>query len=121
MSNTDSYLETLEAPTRAALERVRTIVHATVPAAIEAFSYGMPAFTYKSAYLVGYGAFKKHLSFFPTAEPIEALRDQLGAFKLARGTIHFALDNPIPEELIKQLVLVRVAAISAQSAASRTT
>ncbi len=112
MSEIDRYLETLETSKRAALERVRAIVRTAVPDAVEAISYGMPAFRYKDAYLVGYCSFKNHLSFFPTAEPIEALRDHLGAFKLSKGTVQFAVDNPIPEDLLKELVLVRVAAIS---------
>ena len=112
MSEIDSYLETLAAPDKAALERVRAIVRATVSDAVEAMSYGMPAFRFKDAYLVGYCAFKNHLSLFPTAEPIEALREQLGAFKLSKGTIQFTVDNPIPEELIQKLVLSRVAAIA---------
>ncbi len=111
MREIDSYLETLEPSTRAALQRVRSIVRETVPDAVEAISYGMPAFKYKHAYLAGYRAFQRHLSFFPTAEPIETLRDRLGAFRLSKGTIRFSVDNPIPEDLLEQLVLARVAAI----------
>ena len=112
MFEIDRYLEALEAPNRDALQRVREIVRTTVPDAVEAISYGMPAFKYRNSYLVGYRAFKKHLSFFPTAEPIEALHDQLGDFKLSKGTIQFTVESPLPEETIQKLVLIRVAAIT---------
>lgn len=112
MSEIDTYLESLEVPKKEALSRVRALVREMVPDAVEAVSYGMPAFIYKNKYLVGYRAFKRHLSIFPTAAPIEALRDQLGAFKISKGTIQFTLDNPIPEGLLKQLVLLRAKAIT---------
>ena len=52
------------------------------------------------------------LSFFPTAEPIDALRDQLGAVALSKGAIPFIFDRLLPGKLIREFVLVRVAAIA---------
>jgi uncharacterized protein YdhG (YjbR/CyaY superfamily) len=43
---------------RAALQRIRETVQAIVPEAVEAISYGLPAFKYKGKPLAGY-AFKK--------------------------------------------------------------
>jgi uncharacterized protein YdhG (YjbR/CyaY superfamily) len=112
MCEIDAYLAGLDEPRKAALERIRDIVRRTVPDAQEAISYGMPAFRYKAAYLIGYCAHSKHLGLYPTAGPIEALRDELAGFTLSRGAIRFTTDHQIPEPLVERLVLARVAAIA---------
>lgn len=105
MTTVDTYLDNLEKPVRAELQRVRTIVHSTVPEAEECISYGMPVFKYNNQYLIGLAGFKNHMSLFPGSGPIEALRDELEDFKLSKGTIQFTLDNAIPEQLINKVVL----------------
>jgi uncharacterized protein YdhG (YjbR/CyaY superfamily) len=112
MSVIDEYLEQLSSAQKEELERVRVIVQQTVPEAEEVISYGMPGFKYNGKYLIGFAAFKNHLSIFPTAGPIEVIKDRLGAFKLSKGTIQFTTDTPIPESLIKELIASRVSSIS---------
>ena len=112
MSVIDEYLKDVGGPQRGELERIRKIVQQIVPEAEEVISYGMPGFKYKGKYLVGFSAFKDHLSLFPTNGPIETLKDKLAGFTLAKGTIQFTPEHPIPEALIKEILLVRVAAIS---------
>jgi uncharacterized protein YdhG (YjbR/CyaY superfamily) len=112
MSVIDEYLEKVSAPQKAELERIRTIVKQTVPEAEEVISYGMPGFKYKKKYLVGFAAFQDHLSLFPTATPIEAIKEKLSGFQLSKGTIQFTIDNPIPEAIIQELVAVRIDAIN---------
>lgn len=111
MTVIDTYLKTVSEPNAAEMERIRNIVHETVPSATEVISYGMPGFKYKGRYLCGFNAFKDHLSFFPTAGPVEALKDQLKGFKISKGTIQFTLEKPLPEPLIEEILKVRVAEI----------
>jgi len=96
MSVIDDYLKKVEPIQKQQLERIRRIVKHSVPDAQEVISYGMPAFTYKKKYLIGFNGFKDHMSVFPAAHPIEALQDKLRLFKLSKGTIHFTADNPLP-------------------------
>ncbi len=112
MSVIDEYLKNIPEPQKAELERIRQIVHKAVPDAVEVMTYGMPGFKYENKYLVAFNALKDHLSLFPAAAPIEALRDKLGDYSLSKGTIRFTLDNPLPEALIKEILLVRVGDIS---------
>lgn len=111
MSVMDDYLNKLGEPERAALERVRRIVKTVVPGAEEVITYAMPGFKYKGKYLIAFAPFKDHLSVFPGSSAPEALKDKLGGFKQSKGTIQFTLDNPLPEEIIKELVAIRVAEI----------
>jgi len=112
MTVIDEYLQDLPPEQKAQLERIRGIVHQAVPGAEEVISYGMPGFKYKGKYLVGFAAFKDHLSIFPTAAPVEALHNKLGEFKLSKGTIQFTADNPIPESIIKELLAIRLQSIT---------
>jgi uncharacterized protein YdhG (YjbR/CyaY superfamily) len=111
MSVIDEFFEYIDPPERSELQRIRNIVHETVPDAVEVISYGMPGFKYKGKYLITFNAWKDHLSLFPGAEAVEVLRDKLQDYSLSKGTIRFTLDSPLPEPLIKDILLVRVADI----------
>ena len=60
----DQWLARLDPVPRAALEKLRAQILAAAPGAEETISYGMPTFSLHG-HLVAFGAFKKHLSFFP--------------------------------------------------------
>jgi len=97
----DDYLAGLSPGDRAALERVRAVVLGAVPVAAEGRSYGMPAFIYEGRPLLAFRAAKKHLSIFPfSPAAIDAVRDRLGDFELAKGTIRFTADTPVPEDVL---------------------
>ena len=67
----------------------------------------MPAFK-QNGVLVYFAAFKNHIGFFPTAQGIEAFKDKLSAYKTSKGTIQFPLDQPLPLDLIVDIVRYRV-------------
>lgn len=85
-------------------ERIRRIVFTLVPDATETMNYGIPTFKYKGKNLIHYGYFKNHVSIFPGSQPIELLKDKLHTYKLSKGTIQYDEKNPIPEEIVKELV-----------------
>ena len=111
MDPIDTHFAKIEPKQRAELERIRKVIKQTAPEAEEQISYGMPAFKYKKKYLIAYDAFKDHLSIFPGSEAIADLHDKLAMFKVSKGTIQFTLDNPIPESVIKEVVLHRIKSI----------
>jgi len=106
--NIDEYLSTLGDEKRAALEKLRRAITSAVPRAEECISYGIPAFRLDGRVLVFFAAAKQHCSFFPGAHPIEALKAELKAYSLSKGTIRFQPDAPIPAALVRQLVKARV-------------
>jgi uncharacterized protein YdhG (YjbR/CyaY superfamily) len=104
----DDYLEGLPEPQRAAFRRVCDVVVATVPEVEEGKSYGMPAFVYAGRPLLGFRAAKKHLSVFPfSPAAIEAVKDRLAGSDLAKGTIRFTPERPVPDDVVAELVRVR--------------
>jgi len=104
----DDYLASLSVEKRAALQYVRRAIRAAAPKAVECISYGIPAFRLDGRVLVFFAAAKQHCSFFPGAHPIEALKAELKAYSLSKGTIRFQPDAPIPAALVRQLVKARV-------------
>jgi uncharacterized protein YdhG (YjbR/CyaY superfamily) len=104
----DDYLDDLPSAERVALERVRAVVGGLVPDAEEGTSYGVPAFIYAGRPLLGFSATKKHLSIFPfSPAAIDAVRPRLDGFDLAKGTIRFSPDSPVPADVLADLVRAR--------------
>ena len=106
----DEYLAGVPEPGRSTLNKIRAIIRSAVPReATEVISYRIPAFKYKGM-LVWFGAFSDHCSLFPGAGIIEAFKDELKRYRIAKGTIQFPLDKPLPATLLKKIVKARVAA-----------
>ncbi len=105
----DEYLAAIPEPASSALKHVREVIRSVVPKeATEVISYGMPMFKYNGM-LVGYAAFKKHCSLFPTGSGvIEKYAKELKGYRTSRGTIQFAPDKPLPDALIKKIAKTRV-------------
>lgn len=109
--NIDEYLAGVPEPARTTLQRIRKLIQsAAPPEATETISYGMPAFKYNGI-LVWFAAFSNHCSLFPTAAVIEALKNELKGFRVSKGTVQFPMDKPLPAELVKKIVKLRVAQI----------
>ena len=107
----DEYLAQVPEPARTTLNKIRATIRSVVPAdATEVLSYRIPAFKYKSV-LVWYAAFTGHCSLFPTNAVIEAFRDELAKYTLAKGTIQFPVDKPLPATLLKKMVKMRLAQV----------
>jgi uncharacterized protein YdhG (YjbR/CyaY superfamily) len=105
----DEYLADLADDKRAALERLRTLIHAAAPEAIEAISYDRPAFRLGGKYFVGFGVTRSGCSFFTGRVPVDAHAAELTSYRVWKGTINFRTDQPLPKDLVRKLVEERVA------------
>ena len=105
----DDYLADLPDDKRRALERLRKLIRAAAPDASEAISYGRPAFRLDGRYFVGFGATRNQCSFFSGRAPIDAHAPELAPYRTWKGTINFRADQPLPADLVTQLVVERVA------------
>jgi len=105
----DEYLARLPEPARSTLKHIRAVINSVVPKeATEVISYRIPMFNYRGM-LVGYAAFAKHCSLFPTGSGvIEKFAKELKGYQTSRGTIQFPPDKPLPDALIKKIVKERV-------------
>ncbi len=108
-STVDEYLSRLPADQRAALERLRAVVHATAPAAEECITYGVCGFRLNGM-LVGFGATRTHCAFYLfSGATIAEHRDALAGYDTTKGAIRFQPDSPLPAALVRRLVRARVA------------
>jgi uncharacterized protein YdhG (YjbR/CyaY superfamily) len=111
-SDVDAYLARLPVDQAEAIGTLRRAIQAAAPEAVDAFSYGAPAFRYRGRPLVAYGAAKDHCSLFVMSPAlIVAHRDELAAFDTSKGTIRFTRDRPLPDRLVTALVHERMAEI----------
>jgi uncharacterized protein YdhG (YjbR/CyaY superfamily) len=104
----DAYLAGCEPGFRSLLEALRATIRRAAPDAEECIAYGIPTFRL-GGNLVHYAAFKRHCSFFPgRAALLAEFADRLGGYKLAKGTIQFTADNPLPDDLVELIVRKRI-------------
>ena len=106
----EEYLDTLTGDRRAAVETLRRTIRAAAPEAVETIAYQMPAFrSHGGQFLVSYAAYKNHYSLFPASGAVvEALGDELAPYLAGKGTIQFPARSPIPVDLVRKIVAVRV-------------
>jgi uncharacterized protein YdhG (YjbR/CyaY superfamily) len=105
----DAYLAQVGEPKRTTLETVRRSILAVIPEAEECLAYGAPAFKVQGKTVAGFAAFKSHLSYLPHSGSVLAeLDDDLSAYTLTKGALQFAVDEPLPADLIRSLITSRM-------------
>ena len=70
----------------------------------------MPALrSHGGQFLVSYAAFKNHYSLFPASDVVVAtLGDALTPYLAGKGTIRFPASRPLPLDLVRRIVEIRV-------------
>jgi uncharacterized protein YdhG (YjbR/CyaY superfamily) len=86
------------------LQTLRSLIQSLVPEATEAISYAIPTFKLKGKNLVHFAAFKNHIGFFPGAKAMEVFAPELGDYKTSKGTLQLPLNQPLPLNLLSQIV-----------------
>lgn len=105
----DDYLRGVEEPKRSTLEALRRAILDVIPDAAQGISYGMPAFRVHGKTVAGFAAFKDHLSYLPhSGTVLGQLADELSGYTMTNGSLHFPVDQPLPNELVERLVAARL-------------
>lgn len=103
----DEYIAEFPKEIQERLHAIRSTIRKAAPDAKEAIKYRIPTFIF-CGNLVHFAAFKHHIGFFPTASGIANFKPELAAYKSAKGSVQFPLDQPVPFELIRKIVKFRV-------------
>jgi uncharacterized protein YdhG (YjbR/CyaY superfamily) len=103
MIKVDNYIAGFPEAVQSLLHIVRKTIYEAAPEAEECMSYGMPAYKQKGI-LIYFGAFKNHLSIFPTAIGISHFEEELKDFETSKGTIKIPFDKELPLDLITRIV-----------------
>lgn len=104
----DQYIAQFTPEVQEILNTLRKVIQESAPEAKEKISYQMPTFDLHGN-LVHFAAFKNHIGFYPAPRGIEAFKDRLAQYKGAKGSVQFPIDQPLPYELISEIVKFRVA------------
>ena len=103
----DKYINVQPDSAIALLNQMREIIKDTVPHATEHLSYGLPTFKLNKV-LVHFSVMKNHIGLYPGPEPIIHFKEALTGYKTSKGTIRFKIDEPLPVQLIKDIVLFKL-------------
>jgi uncharacterized protein YdhG (YjbR/CyaY superfamily) len=104
----DEYIADFPAETQTELNKIRKRILETAPNLEESISYGMPAYKHKGKPAVYFGGFKSHIGFYATPTGHEAFKKQLSKYKQGKGSVQFPLTEPMPLDLIAEIVKFRV-------------
>ncbi len=106
--NIDDYIAALPPESQSFASQLRALVHDTVPGVTERISYDIPTFDLKGQPMIYFGAWKKHIGFYPaTGRVVAHFGDEFVPYKLGPGTIQFPLDTPMPVDLIRRIIAFR--------------
>jgi uncharacterized protein YdhG (YjbR/CyaY superfamily) len=104
----DGYIASFPKETQGILEKIRRTIKNVAPGVVEAISYQIPIFKLNGSNLVHFAAWKDHIGFYATPSGNAVFKKELSQYKVAKGSIQFPLDEPIPYELVTKIVLFRV-------------
>lgn len=105
----DAYLASLAEDRRERLAAMRAVVRSAAPDADEVVAYDMPALRLDGRFLVSYAAYKAHDSLFPASEAVETeLASEIAPYLAGKGTVRFPASAPLPLDLIRRIVEIRV-------------
>lgn len=106
-ANIDEYIAAFSPDVQAILQKIRLTIREAAPQAEEKISYKMPAFAWNGI-LVYFAAFKKHIGMYPPVRGDAKLNKELAPYKGEKGNLKFPLDEPIPYDLIRRVVTLRL-------------
>ncbi len=105
--NIDEYLIRFPKEVQQLLKKMRLTIKKAAPKAEEKISYGIPTFTLNGN-LVHFAGYKNHIGFYPTPSGITAFKKELSAYKGAKGSVQFPINEPLPLTLVSRIVKFRV-------------
>lgn len=111
MGTVDDLLAGLDPADRAAVERLYDVAREVVPDAEQGLGYGMPALVYRGKPLISVMRAKKHIGVYPfSPAAVSAVAESIEGHPgigLDKGTIRFQPEHPLPDDVVRALVLAR--------------
>ncbi len=104
----DEYIALFSGETQERLKIIRKIALDIVPNGTEHISYKMPTIKVYGKFLIYYAAWTDHIALYPATGSLEKSIKEVLKYKTGKGTLKFPLNEPLPIDLIKQIVQVRV-------------
>lgn len=106
-ASVDEYIASFPQAVQEKLDGLRRLVRECAPNATEKMSYQMATF-YLNDVVVHFAAHPNHIGFYPTPSGIAKFEHELTEYKDAKGSVQFPLDEPLPMDLIAEIVRFRL-------------
>ncbi|GJQ35321.1 MAG: hypothetical protein JETCAE01_13310 [Anaerolineaceae bacterium] len=106
----DEYFAACPPESQAYLQEIRKLIRRLVPDAMERISYQIAAFERNGKNLIHFAGWNKHVSLYPVPAGSEAFERQIEKYVDGKGTVKFALDEPLPIKLIERVVKLHLEA-----------
>lgn len=114
--NVDAYIAAAAEPARGMLKKMRQIIKAAAPKAVEVISYGIPLYE-QQGHLTAFAAFKNHVGFYVMSKALMTeYEKEFAPYEKAIATVRFPIGKPIPAALVKKVVKARIAENEARAA-----
>ncbi len=101
------YISSYDGELRQRLEKMREVILGCSPDISEKIAWAMPTFVL-NGHLVYFAAHKHHIGFYPLPSALAAFADQLRDYSQTKGAVQFRHDQPIPFDLVRQMVMFRI-------------
>jgi uncharacterized protein YdhG (YjbR/CyaY superfamily) len=109
VADVEAYIAAAPAAVQPQLRKLRAMIRAEAPQAIEKMSYGIPFYEYGDkpntfqSRLIYFAVHKNHIAVYPAGEA-----QGLEQYLTERSTLRFPIDKPLPMAKIRALVRTRV-------------
>lgn len=103
----DAYIAAFPVETQVLLESLRQAIRDMAPEATECINYGIPTYQLHGN-LVHFAGYKHHIGFYPGAAGIAEFQDAFAGYKSAKGSVQFPINQPLPLEIVQEVVRFRV-------------
>ncbi len=115
MKPVDDHIRSFPPSVQDRLQSLRLLIMEVVPEAEEGFSYNMPAYHLAGKPLVYFAGYAKHIGVYALPVTHAAFADRLSAYKQGKGSVQFPHNQPLPLDLIRQMIEYRASIIRQSS------
>jgi uncharacterized protein YdhG (YjbR/CyaY superfamily) len=117
----DEYIAQFPASSQALLQTLRQTIQRVVPEATEHISYAIPTFKLRGKMLLCFAGYKHHLAVYPAPLEHPDFAAACKPYASGKGTARFALDAPLPLELVASIALHQQARLGSPSSEKKRT
>lgn len=105
----DEYIAACPPESQDYMQQIRKLIRSLAPEAKERISYQIAAFELNGRNFIHFAGWKKHVSLYPVPAGSEAFERQIAKYVDGKGTVKFALDEPLPSKLIERVIKLHLA------------
>ena len=110
-NSVNEYLQSMPENVRNNLIKLKSLILKVVPDAEELINYNIPAYALrpggKRDHQIMIAGFKQHIGLYPHPSTMERFANELSQYKTGKGSVQFPLNQPLPEQLIMEMIEYR--------------